>query len=269
MHDPVQFDRLAFENKLRQALNSVVPKHSTLKKAMEYSLLSPGKRIRPQLVYEAASTLGLSDLISDPLAISIEMVHAFSLIHDDLPCMDDDDFRRGLPTNHKVFGEPVALLAGDALLIHALGIFSKLSERVNPIVFSEANQLFMECIGAQGIMQGQALELELFQPTLDHVLNVQNLKTTSLFRASILIPVLLAGFPKSHNTYEEYLRFANAFGFAFQAADDLADASQDTISKNLITFIPPDELKKRAIRQLTDANLTRHFPSAQWLLSQF
>ncbi len=276
MESKAIFNKIEFENKLKANLDAIDPHaRTTLKKSMEYSLLSPGKRIRPQLVYEVSARLGLSSHLSDPVAISTEMVHAFSLIHDDLPCMDDDDFRRGLPTNHKIFGEPVALLAGDALLNHAIGTFSALADRVNPSVFSHALQFFIQTIGAKGIMGGQSLELELgaLAPSLDRVLKIQSMKTTALFQSSILIPVMLAGYSKTHPIYQQHLEFSEAFGFAFQAADDLADHAQDQAQaqsgKNLISFLSPQELKTKAKRQLVDSPLTSQSPIALWLIEQF
>ena len=167
----------------------------------------------------------------------------------------------------------MALLAGDALLTHAFGTFASLGNRVNPAVFQEALQFFIQSVGAYGIMGGQALELELSHPTLAQVLEVQAQKTTALFQASILIPVLLAGYTRGTEVFQKHLQFSEAFGFAFQAADDLADQSQDEArkqnSKNLLSFITASELKKKAQRQLIDCELTSQSALAQWLLKQF
>ncbi len=260
------FDRQAFESKLSLYFNQCLPGESTLKKAMGYSLLSPGKRIRPQLVYETAAQFGLSSALTEPVAFALEMVHAFSLIHDDLPCMDDDDLRRGLPTNHKVFGEPMALLAGDALLSHALETFGLLVGRINPLLYQRAFQLFTRALGGHGLMGGQAQELEPIS-TLDTLLKIQKMKTTALFEVAFLVPLILVGFPPEDEIFQNYLLLSQAFGFAFQAADDLEDRVQDFSAqfgstKNLLSFMPAAELKSTAQKRLADCAVLERSPTA-------
>ena len=263
-----------FALKLQQALAPCFHDQSdqTLAKSMAYSLLNGGKRIRPQLVYESASSLGLAKHLADPIAISIEMVHAFSLIHDDLPCMDDDDFRRGLPSNHRVFGEAVALLSGDALLNQAHQVLGGLIRHVQPDSFFRTQQFFCACIGTNGILAGQTTELALHaeSTSLDQLLRVQHQKTTALFEAAILMPVLLSGAQAHTETFQEYQAFAKSFGFAFQAADDLSDWEQDQNQrcKSLLQFYRATDLRHLAHTQLSAHTLTKQFSTAVWLLNQ-
>jgi geranylgeranyl diphosphate synthase type II len=278
------FSRSHFDQKLKDSFSMLMTaahldaktslKRSDLIQSMEYSLFSNGKRIRPQLVYEASHALGLSTALADPIAITVEMIHAFSLIHDDLPCMDNDDYRRGALTNHKVFGEPIALLAGDALLVHALGLFSSLATKANPDSFARAFQLLICSLGVDGIMGGQAAEIEAENQvsalTLENLLEIQHQKTTALFNACILIPVILSGHLPHTEKFQQYQKFSKAFGFAFQAADDVADAHQDQNqkNKNLLSHYSEDELRQIAKNALLKQPLLSSFPAAQWLMSQ-
>lgn len=207
---------------------------SVVKEAMIYSLEAGGKRIRPMLVFAVLSSYGVDVERGIPAAVAIEMIHTYSLIHDDLPCMDDDDLRRGKPTNHKVFGEAVALLAGDALLTYS---FQLITEMNHPDVTSEMKlELLAEIsksAGAEGMVGGQIsdMEGENKQLTLEELEYMHEHKTGKLLQASILSGAILAS---ANVVQREHLRqFAFHLGLAFQIRDDILDieGSQELLGK--------------------------------------
>lgn len=193
----------------------------TLFEAMRYSLLAGGKRLRPVLVFDFCRMCGGDWVAAAPLAAALEVIHTSSLIHDDLPCMDNDDYRRGRLTNHKVYGEDVAVLAGDALLIAAFSYISK--AKYSAAVRIRAVEVLADCVGELGMVGGQMLDIqsEKRQCTEQEVLDIQSRKTGALIRAAAVLGVL-AG-----NGTEEQVRaaaeFANHIGLAFQIRDDMLD----------------------------------------------
>ena len=189
--------------------------------AMRYSLLSGGKRLRPIFVYDFCRMCGGDWKLAAPFAAAVEMVHTYSLIHDDLPCMDNDDFRRGSPTNHKVYGEAIAILAGDALLT---GAFSRLANASYPAdIRIRAVEVLSECAGELGMVGGQVLDIqsEMRQCTKQEVVDIQDRKTGALIRAACILGVLAGGgdSAKIHAASS----FATNLGLAFQIRDDMLD----------------------------------------------
>jgi len=195
-----------------------------LGEAMCYSLEAGGKRVRPVLCLLAAEAVGGTVAQALPGALALEYVHTYSLIHDDLPAMDDDDLRRGRPTNHKVFGEGHAILAGDALLTEAFGVLA--SADLEPVRRAEALALLAEGAGWRGMAGGQALDLEgetLAAYDLDHLRLIHRLKTGALLRASLEIGAVLGGAaPADRAALRAY---GEAIGLAFQIQDDILDAT--------------------------------------------
>ena len=212
---------------LAQALGSDTAPN--LAESMRYSILSPGKRFRPRLMEATADLLGLSKDYYVPFAVALEWIHGFTLIHDDLPCMDDDDFRRGIPTNHKVYGEALALLAGDALVPAAIqSTFKSLNAGCPPHHWQAALSQLLTNIGPEGVIGGQALEFLLTPKSgLNDLQKMHRLKTGALFESAILIPAHLQGISPRSAEFVELQSFADAFGLAFQTADDLEDSDQD------------------------------------------
>lgn len=261
-----------FNHQMRSYLQSLPREASTqLVQAMEYSLDNPGKRLRPRFVEEAARLVNLDPQATGYTALAIEMVHVFSLVHDDLPCMDNDDFRRGLPTTHKKFGEAQGLLAGDALLSMALETFARNGEVIPMNSFLPALKFFSECIGHRGMILGQSLEIELASKgplALDQLIRIQQLKTGALFRASILTPLLLAGSQPTDAFFQECLAYADAFGFAFQIADDLEDEAQDQAqqTKNILSLMGRKEAIQAAIDGLEKSTIAQQFSNTAVLL---
>lgn len=200
-----------------------------LHEAMHYSLFAGGKRIRPILHLATVSASGGDDEACMPFACALEFIHTYSLIHDDLPAMDDDDLRRGRPTNHKVFGEAVAVLAGDALLTEAFRLISneQLRERFEPGALLWATHELAHAAGSQGMVGGQAVDIasegqDVDATTLNYI---HTHKTGALIRASIRTGAILNVAPSDH--LECFTRFGEALGLAFQIRDDLLNVEGD------------------------------------------
>jgi geranylgeranyl pyrophosphate synthase len=207
----------------RLALPSEDP--GRLVEAMRYSLLSPGKRLRPVLALAAAEAVGA--VVDDAMRIaaaSVELVHCYSLIHDDLPAMDDDDFRRGRPTNHKAFGEPTAILAGDALLTLAFEWLAQAGELANqPARYLVAVAALARGAGCVGMVRGQARDMLPEPPsTLADIERLHVEKTGALFRAALEVGAAVAGAKPAQA--QALAAFGTAYGIAFQHADDRDDA---------------------------------------------
>jgi len=193
--------------------------------AMEYSVMNGGKRLRPFLVCECAALFGVPEEKSFRTAVALEMLHSYSLIHDDLPCMDDDDLRRGKPSNHKVFGEATAVLAGDAL--QALAFETVLSAPLAPERALRCAQILTHAAGHAGICGGQQLDLEWEGRSLDRdeLMAIHLRKTSALIRAACLMGVAAAG--GTAEQADAAQRYADALGLAFQIRDDMLDVIGD------------------------------------------
>lgn len=213
--------------------------------AMEYSLLAGGKRLRPIFALDFCRMCGADWKGAAPFAAAIEMIHTYSLIHDDLPCMDNDDFRRGRPTNHKVYGEGMAVLAGDALLTDAFMVASS-AKLPNPDEMGMAIALMAEGAGSLGMVGGQVLDImsEERELTEQEVLDIQSRKTGKLIRIACCLGVIAAG--GSREQLEAAGRFADALGLAFQIRDDMLDVigTQEEMGKGVGT----DEAKNTFVR---------------------
>lgn len=193
--------------------------------AMKYSLINGGKRIRPVLALEFARACGGTRNECLPLACALEYVHTYSLIHDDLPCMDNDDLRRGKPSCHKQFDEATALLAGDALLTHAFEIISEAELSDDKKVM--AVSLLAQNSGVSGMIGGQIIDLlfEQGSPNLKELLTVYKLKTGALISAACLLGCISAGADSSQMAAAS--KFAYSLGIAFQIQDDILDITGD------------------------------------------
>ena len=192
--------------------------------AMRYSLLAGGKRIRPVLALEFCRVCGGDWEQAVPIAAAVEMVHTYSLIHDDLPCMDNDDYRRGKLTNHKVFGESTAVLAGDALLTAAFETLANSGAGAD--IIAGTMKTLAVAAGELGMVGGQVLDLaaeEEETPDAEHIYTLQDLKTGALIRAACCCGVV-AGHGSAAQ-YEAAARYATALGLAFQIRDDILDVT--------------------------------------------
>lgn len=212
--------------------------------AMRYSLLAGGKRLRPVLAMSFCALCGGRSEDALPFAAAVEMVHTYSLIHDDLPCMDDDDLRRGRPTNHKVYGEATAVLAGDALLTAAFRYLTKAKLPAARIV--QAVQVLSLCAGELGMVGGQVLDMQAEQRTCteEEVLAIQSRKTGALISAACQLGVIAAG--GSARQQEAAASYAASLGLAFQIEDDILDVVGD--EKTLGKAVGVDGSKNTFVR---------------------
>jgi geranylgeranyl diphosphate synthase, type II len=203
-----------------------------LQEAMRYSLLAGGKRIRPVLALATAGAIGRPQASVLPLAAAIELIHTYSLIHDDLPAMDDDDLRRGRPTCHRAFGEDVAILAGDGLYAEAFSILLSRQQGEPAQVLAAAREL-AAATGVQGMVGGQYLDVAgSARAGSEGLRRLHELKTGRLIAASVLCVLLLAG-ESRHGTISGFNNFANELGVLFQIVDDILDVTgtPDTLGK--------------------------------------
>ena len=226
--------------------------YGVLLDAMCYSAYAGGKRIRPFLTLEVCRMLGGKIEKAIPYACAIEMIHTYSLIHDDLPCMDNDDMRRGKPTNHKVFGEANALLAGDALLTYAFSVVAN-----NPLAEAEekgmAVSLLAEFAGFDGMIGGQVLDLlgEKRDLTRDEFLQMNRLKTGCLIKVACHLGALSSGHRPNSKVWSDIEGYADRIGLAFQMEDDLLDMGTEDHKTTFLSFMSCDEVRTEVAR-LTD-----------------
>ncbi len=198
-----------------------------LAKAMRYSLEAGGKRLRPVLAFAAAEAVGSDARRAMPAAVALEMIHTFSLIHDDLPAMDDDSLRRGKPTNHKVFGEATAILAGDALLAEAFSALAHAAVDVSPVQLIEVIADIADATGCRGMTGGQQIDIDATGETisLEALEGLHRYKTGALIRVALTSGAKLAG--ADAEQVERLAHFGEAIGLAFQIADDVLDIEGD------------------------------------------
>ena len=198
---------------------------ATLRKAMTYSLLAGGKRLRPILALAGCEAVGGQLTAALPLGCALEMIHTYSLIHDDLPAMDNDDFRRGRPTNHKVFGEAIAILAGDALLTEAFAVTSRCP--APPAVLVQVLRELASAVGAAGMVGGQVIDIEATGNKVDLELlrRLHSKKTGALLAVSVCAGARLGGAGES--AVAGLRTYAEALGLAFQIIDDVLDVTAD------------------------------------------
>jgi len=226
---------------LEAALDHYLPGKETLParlhEAMRYSVFAGGKRIRPVLMMAACEAIGETPQTVLPAACAIEMIHSYSLIHDDLPAMDDDDYRRGQPTSHKVYGEAQAILAGDALLTEAFILLSSpdVWDEVAAERRREVIHLLARSAGSRGMVGGQVVDMqsegqEIDLPTLEYI---HTHKTGALILAAIETGAILAGADQAQR--RALCRYGEAAGLAFQVADDILDivADQEQLGKDV------------------------------------
>ncbi len=227
---------MALAAEVESALDKYLPERecaqADIYKAMRYSLLGGGKRIRGVLTLVCCQLAGGKKEDAMPFAAAIEMVHAYSLIHDDLPAMDNDDMRRGKPSNHIAFGEAMAILAGDGLLGEALNIILKNSEN-SPRVWN-AMKILANAYGPEGMLGGQVIDMqsENKQISYDELLNLQQHKTGALIKAACLMGATVGG--GDENTLKKLESYAEKIGLAFQVKDDILDveSTDEELGKN-------------------------------------
>lgn len=224
-------DQRLVENSLPSFLPSALNGQDEVVDAMKYSLTNGGKRLRPVLTLEFCKACGGDRNDAIEAACAVEFIHTYSLIHDDLPCMDNDDYRRGKPSCHKEFSEDIALLAGDGLLTHAFQIIS--DSDMSDSAKAKAVSLLAENAGVGGMLGGQVLDLkyEIGNPTVKELLTVHKMKTGALIAAACIMGCIAAGADSAKIAAAS--RFAYYIGIAFQIKDDILDVvgSSDKLGK--------------------------------------
>lgn len=259
------------------ALDLAAAGESHVREAMRYSLLGGGKRIRAALVLEFARLCGVSEETAMPFACAVEMIHAYSLIHDDLPCMDDDDFRRGKPSCHKQFGEARALLAGDGLL--TLAFETAVSAPLPGEICARAVGELARAAGYQGMVGGQMLDLEAenHKISLEALQSLYKMKTGALLRVSALLGCIAGQTPAFEAAAKAY---TDALGITFQISDDILDvtSSMEKLGKPVgsdaqnnkttyVTLLGLDGARREAERQTALAcEQAKRLPDSGFLL---
>lgn len=250
--DKNEYLALIDEN-LRNAIKSKTPYEQELSAAMEYSLFTGGKRLRPLMTIKAYEMYDDYIYKALPYAMAIEMIHTYSLIHDDLPAMDNDDFRRGKMTNHKVFGEAMAILAGDSLLNLAFETMLSAAKESCDISSIKAMQEIAKASGCKGMIGGQAIDLRSDIGSMDEesLLYMYKGKTAALIQASILSGAIIGGASMEH--IEKLRDFGLRLGLAYQIQDDLLDDEKDESIKKCtyLSFYSKEEAEKK-VKDLSD-----------------
>jgi len=220
----LQARRVEIEAALAAALPAPPDCPSVVADAMRYSVTAGGKRLRPVLCLAAAEAVGGDRSLAMPAACAIELIHTYSLIHDDLPAMDNDMLRRGRPTLHVVAGEGMAILAGDGLLTEAFALLARMPETTDPAIVSRKLQvsgIVAVAAGATGMVGGQALDLDGSSLSADSLRVMHSKKTGALIRASAVAGAIMGG--ASHSIVDRVDAAAADFGLAFQIVDDILD----------------------------------------------
>jgi geranylgeranyl diphosphate synthase type II len=251
----------------------VIAKPEKIYEAMRYSLLAGGKRLRPILCLATCELLGGTNEMAMPTACALEMIHTMSLIHDDLPAMDNDDYRRGRLTNHKVYGEDIAILAGDGLLAYAFEFVAIETKNVKPENIVKVVAKLGRAVGAMGLVGGQVMDLECEgkkDVTADTLTFIHSRKTGALLEACVSCGAILAD--ATDSDLEKLSRYAENIGLAFQIIDDILDitSTQEELGKSIgkdvaaqkatypslwgieTSKIKAQELIEQAIAQLND-----------------
>ena len=274
----------SLQDRVNNQLNSLLNNSNQINDSIAYALSNPGKRVRPILIYLVGDALKIPKNNLDSIAVASEIIHTYSLVHDDLPCMDDDDLRRGKPTLHKKYTESTAVLAGDAMQSLAIQIILE-DKNISNEIKVMITKFLMKTIGHEGMILGQTLDIEFeeLEVSKDQIIQMNHLKTGLLIEFCILAPVLIA-----NKRNEHWENIASSVGIAFQLIDDLLDleesvenlgkATNKDLSKNkksapLVIGIPDtlEEINKYEVKTMESVDnlgLNNH-PLTNYLKSLF
>ena len=282
MSNQIKFE--AYCDKINIAISEAVKQENCLYgkifDAMKYSLDAGGKRIRPVLLLEFARIFGVPITDAMPFAVALEMIHTYSLIHDDLPCMDDDDLRRGRPTSHKVFGEAVAVLAGDALLNRAFEHILNNSHTFSDATILKALRCLASASGADGMIGGQVIDMEGEHRSLNinEIEQLQDMKTGALIKSAATIGCILGQASDVHIALAK--TYATDIGLAFQIKDDIlnVEGNAEIIGKDVgndeesgkatfVKLLGVDACKKK-LEELTEKAVfsAKQLPDGEFLI---
>ena len=274
----------SLQDRVNNQLNLLLDNSNQIDESIAYALSNPGKRVRPILIYLVGDALKIPKNNLDSIAVASEIIHTYSLVHDDLPCMDDDDLRRGKPTLHKQYSESTAVLAGDAMQSLAIQIILE-DKNISSEIKVMITKFLMKTIGHEGMILGQALDIEFeeLEVSKDQIIQMNHLKTGLLIEFCILAPVLIANKRNGH-----WENIASSVGIAFQLIDDLLDleesveslgkATNKDLSKNKksapLVFGIPDTLEEinkyevKTMESVDNLGLNNH-PLTNYLKSLF
>lgn len=217
-----------------RTLSDLLPKASVLPESlhegMRYAVLDGGKRIRPLLTYASAQLVGAPLEVAAQVGCAVELIHAYSLVHDDLPCMDNDVLRRGKPTVHVAYGEAQAMLVGDSLQPLAFEVLAQLREQIRPTSVLEMVSILSDAAGSRGMAGGQAIDLLMVGKSIkqDQLEQMHLLKTGALLSSAVSLGAWCAAQAPSSATISNLKQYSKAIGLAFQVVDDILDVSADT-----------------------------------------
>ncbi len=280
LSDYLRKKRDFFEYNIKNLFPSTFQEASIVQKAMEYSFFAGGKRFRPILALSVCEALKKNENDILPACLAIELIHSYSLVHDDLPAMDNDDFRRGKPSNHRVFGEAVAILAGDGLLTEAFYIASKYPEK-EELIEGKLNFVreLANAAGIRGMVGGQVIDIsESKQFNEDYLLKLHMAKTGAMIKISALAPLIVFN---DYEYYKEVELYSANLGLLFQITDDILDveASSDKLGKtsgkdlqqNKLTFVTlfgVEKAKTKAKDVLEQAiSYAEKIPNSEYLIA--
>ncbi len=256
--DDITAKAVAIETALSNYLPERDPDTAVLRESMEYALMSGGKRIRPYLTLAFCELFGGETNAAMPYACAVEMIHNYSLAHDDLPCMDNDDMRRGKPTCHKKFGETTALLAGDALLTEAFSVISN-----NDMLSAEKNikavAILARAAGADGMVGGQVMDLEdKKNGGFDRLIKLHSKKTGAMICAAVQLGCIAAGLSESSEEFSDSTAYAERIGLTFQIVDDILDHREGESAEEKETFFSylDEKASYEYAKRLTDEAVT-------------
>ena len=274
----------SLQDRVNNQLNSLLNNSNQINDSIAYALSNPGKRVRPILIYLVGDALKIPKNNLDSIAVASEIIHTYSLVHDDLPCMDDDDLRRGKPTLHKKYSESTAVLAGDAMQSLAIQIILE-DKNISSEIKVMVTKFLMKTIGHKGMILGQALDIEFegLEVSKDQIIQMNHLKTGLLIEFCILAPVLIV-----NKRNEHWENIASSVGIAFQLIDDILDleesvenlgkATNKDLSKNKksapLVFGIPDTLEEinkyevKTMESVDNLGLNNH-PLTNYLKSLF